>query len=320
MTPAPRYIALSGGVGGAKLSRGLATELGENLSIIVNTGDDFTHLGLRICPDVDSVTYALAGMNDVMRGWGVADETWSFMEQMRRLGGADWFLLGDRDLALHVLRSQALGLGQPLSDFTAKLTARLGIRAQVLPMSDQPVATVVGTTEGPMAFQDWFVRRKCEPEVIALDFQGAAAADAAPSVTRALKDPHLAGIILCPSNPFVSIAPILATGGIGARLRAASCPRIAVSPLIAGNAVKGPAADMARSLGMEPSALGIARHYAGLIDGLVIDRQDEGLARQIEALGLRVEVAQTLMDTEADKVELARRCIGFCAALAESRD
>ncbi len=312
------YIALSGGVGGAKLSHGLAMLLDARLGIIVNTGDDFTHLGLRICPDLDSVTYALAGMNDTERGWGVASESWSFMDQLRRLGGEDWFLLGDRDLALHVLRSQALTGGQSLSDFTTAQALRLGLRTRLLPMSDQPVATQIETASGTLAFQDWFVAQRCAPAVTGLHFAGAADAVPAPGVMAAFDDPALAGIILCPSNPFVSIAPILAVGGIAARLRAARCPRIAVSPLIAGQAVKGPAAAMAPALGMEPSALGIARHYAGLIDGLVIDRQDAALAPQIEALGLRVHVAQTLMTSDSDKSALAQECLGFCAGLAES--
>lgn len=317
MSGGATYLALSGGVGGAKLSHGLAMLLHDRLGIIVNTGDDFTHLGLRICPDLDSVTYALAGMNDTERGWGVASESWGFMDQLRRLGGEDWFLLGDRDLALHVLRSRALAAGQTLSDFTTAQATRLGLRTRLLPMADQPVATQIETANGTLAFQDWFVAQRCAPAVTGVQFAGAADAVPPPGVRAAFEDPALAGIILCPSNPFVSIAPILAIGDIAERLRTAHCPRIAVSPLIGGQAVKGPAASMAPALGMEPTALGIARHYAGLIDGLVIDSQDAGLAPQIETLGVRVRIARTLMVSDRDKTDLAQDCLEFCAALAK---
>jgi len=315
MSRAERFLALSGGVGGAKLSAGLAALLGDRLDVVVNTGDDFTHLGLTICPDLDSVAYALAGMNDTGRGWGVAQESWSFMDQVKRLGGEDWFLLGDRDLAMHVLRSQMLAGGMALDAVTAVITTRMGIAARLLPATNAPLRSMILTAEGPLPFQDWFVRLRCAPEVTGLRFEGADRAPLLPAAGAALASADLAGIILCPSNPYVSIDPILAVGDMRQRLRNAQAPRIAVSPFIEGRAIKGPAAEMARNLGGEASALGIARHYAGLIDAVVLDYRDAALVPAIEALGLRTRLAQTLMQTDEEKRALAAVCLDLCRDL-----
>ncbi len=305
-------VALAGGVGGARLARGLAQIAGAGLSVVVNTGDDFDHLGLRICPDLDTVTYTLAGIANPQTGWGIAGETWNFMAQNVALGEADWFRLGDRDLATHVLRTRLLREGRTLSEVTAHLAARFGIAAAILPMSDAPVRTRVDTAEGLLDFQDYFVRRQCNVAITGLRFDGAAAAEATPEVVSALDLAQ--AIIFCPSNPYVSIDPILAVGGIRSRLEQRAVPRIAVSPLIGGKAVKGPAAKMMAELGYTVSSLTVARKYAGLIDAMVIDREDAHLAPEIEALGLRVLTTQTLMRSLEDSRVLAGETLRFAQA------
>ncbi len=302
-----RVVALAGGVGGARLAQGLG-RCGIHLTVIVNTGDDFTHLGLRICPDLDTVTYTLAGIANREQGWGLAGETTAAMEQIRRLGGEDWFLLGDRDLALHILRSARLGRGEALSSVTADIAARLGIAARILPMTDDPVATVIGTDAGEMAFQDWFVRLRAEPPVRGIRFEGIATARPAPGVLEALAAAE--AVILCPSNPFLSLDPILSVPGLRAAIPAV--PVVAVSPIIGGQAVKGPAARMMRDLGLPVSPLGIARHFGGLLSGMVIDRTDAALA---PAMGLPVRVTQSLMVSDADRLALARECLDLAGAL-----
>lgn len=307
-----RIVAISGGVGGAKLSLGLAHLLGERLSIIVNTGDDFEHLGLAISPDVDTTLYTLADLVNPETGWGRRDETWTFMATLASLGGADWFRLGDADLALHVERTRRLRAGEPLSAITADIAAKFGIAARVLPMSDQPVRTLVETVDGTLGFQDYFVRLRFAPIVTGLRFAGAEAARPSPRVLAALDDPDLSGVILCPSNPWLSVDPILAVPGLRAAIRAAGVPVIAVTPIIAGQAVKGPTAKIMGELGLSGDAVTIAQHYAGLIDAFVLDQQDAALAPRFE---VPVHVAQTLMRTLDDKIGLASTCLEFCARL-----
>lgn len=302
-------VALAGGVGGAKLARGLAQVCGADLSVIVNTGDDFDHFDLRICPDLDTVTYTLAGIANPVTGWGLKGETWNFMAQVSALGGEHWFQLGDRDLALHVLRTQLLHRGQTLTEVTAKIAARLGVKAAVLPMSDAPVRTRVETASGLLDFQDYFVRLKCDVAITGLRFDGAAQADPTRPVIDALDAAQM--VILCPSNPFVSIDPILAVAGIRARLQNTRAPRVAVSPLIAGKAVKGPAAKMMAELGYQVSSLTVARKYRGLIDGMVIDLADADLADEIRALGMAVKTTRTLMLGPDDSAALARETMEF---------
>lgn len=312
-TPDAGVVALSGGIGGAKLALGLYRTLGPGrLTVAINTGDDFEHLGLHIAPDIDTVAYTLAGISDPVRGWGLAGESWEFMEQLRALGGEDWFQLGDRDLATHVLRTRMLRDGASLSQVTAHLAARLGIGASLIPMSDDPVRTLVETDEGVLAFQRYFVERRCAPRVTAIRFEGAASARPQPELVARLKDPRLAAIVICPSNPYLSVDPVLAVPGLRAALAAAHAPVIAVSPIIGGKAVKGPTAKIMAELGLPVSVGAVAEHYRGLIDGFVIDDLD---AADGPHLGLPVAVTRTLMETLADRDRLARSVLDFAAAL-----
>lgn len=296
-------VALSGGVGGAKLAHGLSLALPpDELSIIVNTGDDFRHLGLHIAPDLDSVMYALAELSDSARGWGRRDETWTFMEALRGLGGESWFQLGDGDLAMHVERSWRLAQGAALSEVTAHLCRSLGIASRVLPMSDDPVRTRVLTAEGWLDFQEYFVHRQCKPAVREFQFAGAETARAQPEALAALERRDLRAIIICPSNPFVSVEPILAVPGLRAAMRQSHAPVVAVTPIIGGKAIKGPAAKMMAELGLDVSGAAVARRYAGLIDGFVIDQSDvfpEPLP------GVTFFSAATLMNSTDDRLRLA---------------
>jgi LPPG:FO 2-phospho-L-lactate transferase len=311
-------LALAGGVGGAKLAHGLAMQvLPEELLVVVNTGDDFVHLGMNISPDLDTVMYWLAGINDTARGWGLAGETWNFMASLERLGGPTWFMLGDSDLATHVERTQKLSRGGRLSDVTGHLCERLHIHHRITPMTDENVGTIVHTTEGALEFQHYFVRRRCEPRVLHVEFKGAQRASPSPAFGAALTRDELAAIIICPSNPLLSVEPILAIKDVRSRIERHRAPVIAVSPIVGGHAIKGPAAKIFRELGREPSALGIAQYYAGLVDGLVIDDIDADLKRPIEALGLRVAVTNTVMKTGADQARLANEVIVFAARLLE---
>jgi len=302
-------VALAGGVGGAKLARGLAKIAGADLSVVVNTGDDFDHFGLRICPDLDTVTYTLADKANPETGWGLAGETWNFMAQMAELGGADWFRLGDRDLATHALRSEMLRRGATLTDITAHIASRFGITAKILPMSDAPVRTRVRTESGALDFQDYFVRGRCEAKITGLEFDGAQDADPTQAVAGAID--AASTVIFCPSNPFISIDPILAVGGIRRRLAATRAPRVAVSPIIGGKAVKGPAAKMMEELGYPVSSLTVAKRYVGLIDGMIIDLADAHLAANIEALGMAVMTTRTLMLTLQESVTLSHQALEF---------
>ncbi|MCC6717306.1 MAG: 2-phospho-L-lactate transferase [Acetobacteraceae bacterium] len=306
-------LALSGGVGGAKLALGLSHIVApENLLIVANTGDDFEHLGLSISPDIDTLTYALANLDNQTLGWGRRDETWSFMETLATLGGPAWFRLGDRDLALHVQRTLRLKAGETLAAITADLTARLGIAARILPMSNDPVRTRVDTNEGILDFQDYFVGRQCQPEVKSLHFAGAEAARPHPDFRAALASPSLRAVIICPSNPFISVEPILALPGIRTALAACEAPVIAVSPIIGGRAVKGPTAKMMTELGLTPSAAAVAARYADFLDGYIIDHQDAA-----EAAGLtpRTILAATLMTTLEHKIALAQTALDLADSL-----
>lgn len=310
-------IALSGGVGGAKLALGLSRlGLGDDLLIVTNVGDDFEHLGLNICPDLDSVTYALAGLNDQEKGWGRADEGWRFMEALGDLGGDIWFNLGDRDLAMHVLRTEALARGESLTQVTRSITRQLGITAQVVPMTDDPVRTMVHTAEGPLAFQHYFVRDQCEPVVTGFEFEGIAEARPQADFMATLKNPDLRAVIITPSNPFVSVDPILDLPGVRGALGAAPAPVIAVSPIVAGQAIKGPAAKMMTELGMPSTALAVAKYYGDLLDGFVLDHGDKEQADAVAALDIHPVVTKTVMVSLEDRENLARdvltlaKCLG----------
>ena len=309
------YVALCGGIGGAKLALGLSQVLdGSNLTIVVNTGDDFEHLGLHISPDVDTVMYTLAGIADPATGWGRRDETWTFMDAIERLGGATWFKLGDGDLAMHVERTRRMRAGEPLSAVCEHMRRSLGIAARVLPMSDDPVRTIVETDEGTLGFQEYFVGRQCEPTLHAIRYDGAKTAKPAGRVLEALSRPELRGVIICPSNPYLSIDPMLAVPGLRDAIGTCGCPVVAVSPIVGGRAIKGPAAKIMKELGVQASAATIVRHYDGLIDGLVLDDQDQALAGE---LSLPALVTNTVMRSLEDRVALARAVIDFCERLTD---
>jgi LPPG:FO 2-phospho-L-lactate transferase len=309
---APHYLALSGGVGGAKLAFGLAQVLpAGSLVVAVNVGDDFEHLGLTICPDLDTVLYTLSGRVHPEQGWGRADETWSVREELQRLGGETWFRLGDRDIALHLLRRQMLQQGLKLGEVSTELARRLGIAATVLPVSDDRLRTIVHTGQGALEFQDYFVRQRCEPAVRSLEFRGAETAVLAPGVRTALESADLAGVILCPSNPYLSVAPMLALPELRQRLRALAAPVIAVSPIVAGQALKGPTAKIMRELGVQPRADVIAELYSDFVDAIIVDEADAALAADDK----RFVTAPSVMHTAAQKAALASRCIALIDAL-----
>ncbi|MGH8209409.1 MAG: 2-phospho-L-lactate transferase [Steroidobacteraceae bacterium] len=311
-------VALSGGVGGAKLVMGLYRTLPPDaLTVVVNTGDDFDHLGLRICPDIDTTLYTLAGLNHPEQGWGRRDETWTLLRVIESLGADPWFKLGDADTALHVLRTHRLSCGASLSEVIRDFRVRLGITANVLPMTDSRVETQVETDEGILAFQEYFVRRRCQPRTRAIHFAGADRAQPAAAVAEALTADELEAIILCPSNPYLSIDPLLAIPGLRATLERRRVPLIAVSPLIGGKAVKGPTAKIMQELGIDTSAIAIAHHYAGLIDALVIDEADAGSATH---LPIPVFTTGTLMRTMEDRVRLARFVLNCARQLQATND
>lgn len=309
-------VALAGGVGGSRMVDGLAQAAGaEHVTAIVNTADDFEHLGLAISPDIDTVTYALAGLENPVLGWGRRDETWGFMDTLGQLGADTWFRLGDKDLAIHIERTRRLAGGESLSAITHSIARALGINTTILPMSDDPVRTLVDTDEGTLAFQHYFVRRRCEPRVHALRFAGAAEARILPAAMAALEAADLDAIVICPSNPFISIDPILALPGVRAQLVARRVPTVAVSPIIGGKALKGPAAKIMAELGAEPSALAVALRYRGLVDGLVIDTADAAQAPAIVAEGIAVHVTDAIMRDRPGRARLARETIAFARRL-----
>jgi LPPG:FO 2-phospho-L-lactate transferase len=311
-----RVVALAGGVGGAKLAHGLqlALDAPATLTVVVNTADDFDLYGLRICPDLDTVMYTLAGLANPATGWGVRDDTFAALDMIARYTESPWFRLGDRDFATHILRTQALRVGECLSSVTARLCAALGIAAAIVPMTDDPVATLIDTPDGRLDFQQYFVGRHHQDDVTGVEFAGIACAQPCPAATAALAESDV--VVFCPSNPIVSIAPILALPGLSAAIAAAPGPKVAVSPIVGGQALRGPAGDMLRTLGHEASALGVARIYAGQIDGFVVDRTDAGLAGAIAALGPSVLVTNTVMQTEDDRATLARDVLDFATTLS----
>jgi LPPG:FO 2-phospho-L-lactate transferase len=311
-------LALSGGVGGAKLALGLSRVMDPaGLTVVANTGDDFVHLGLPVSPDIDTLVYTLAGLANTALGWGRAGETWTFMAALDALGGETWFQLGDGDLAMHVERGRRLAAGEGLGAITADISARLGIEAAILAMTDDVVSTIVETPDGPLDFQHYFVREQCKPPVTGFRFDGMAAARPLPGFLRALEDPELAAVIICPSNPFISIDPILALPGVRAAMAACPAPVIAVSPIVGGRAIKGPTAKMMGELGMPATAAAVAAHYGDVIDGFVIDHADAATADDLGAAGLRVHVTKTVMESLADREALAREVLGLAAKMGD---
>ena len=307
-----RIVTLTGGVGGAKLVLGLMRICPpEQITAIVNTGDDFQHFGLTISPDIDTLLYTLSGKANAAQGWGREGESWSFMDALKSLGGEDWFLLGDGDLALHVLRSHLLARGETLSALTARFAAAWGLDLTILPMSDDPVATHLNTSEGDMPFQRYFVERRCAPEVRAIRFEGAERAKPAAGVIEAITAPDTRAIVIAPSNPWLSVDPILAVPGIREALASARAPVVAVSPIVGGQAVKGPAAKLMQELGLTVTNKSIAAHYADVIDGLLIDERDDAYA-----VSIPYDIGDTLMKTLEDRERVARAVLTLADRIA----
>lgn len=301
-----KIVALAGGVGGAKMAHGLAQILEpEDLTVIVNTGDDFEHLGLSICPDLDTVCYTLAGMANPETGWGRVDETWNAMENISQLGGMDWFKLGDKDLATHLERTRRLKEGYSLSQITRDFCKAWGIQHTILPMADKPVRTFVETDEGELAFQEYFVHRRCEPRVKGFWFDGADRAEPASGAREAIQSTD--AVVICPSNPWVSIDPILQI--LSPLLQGKRS--VAISPIIGGEAIKGPAAKMYRELGIEPSALAVAKHYQDKATDFVLDTVDAQLNESVMGLNMKTLVTNTLMKSHEDRKQLAHALLTF---------
>jgi LPPG:FO 2-phospho-L-lactate transferase len=314
MSATARVLAISGGIGGAKLALGLQRVLEPgDLAVLVNTGDDFRHLGLAICPDLDTVTYTLAGVANTETGWGRRGETWNFLDELTRLGGDTWFKLGDRDLVVHVERTRRLAADEPLSSITDDLRRRFGVPSTLLPMSDDAISTWLDTEAGPLEFQEYFVRRRCEPQVRGVHYRGADRASPSPAAVSLLASATLECVVLCPSNPYLSIGPILAIPALRRALEQCRAPVVVVSPVIGGQAVKGPTVKLMRELGAEPSPRTIARLYDGILDGLLLDTADAALAATV---GVPALVVPTLMQTLEDRERLARAALAFARTLA----
>ena len=306
-------VALAGGVGGAKLADGLQRAVGETLTVLVNTGDDFELHGLYISPDLDTVMYTLAGIANPDTGWGVVGDTFGNLEMISGYGGESWFKLGDRDLATHILRTRMLGEGRTLSQVTRELSGALGVRATILPMSDRHVATMLVTNEGELTFQEYFVHRRWQPVVKSVRFVGIEEASPSDEVLRAVEQADL--IVFCPSNPFVSIEPILSLQGMRELIQESTAAKIAVSPIVGGQAIRGPAAKMFRELGIEPSASAVAKRYAGLVNAFMVDKVDEREASGVSAFGMQLLVSETVMATGADRERLGREIVNWATAL-----
>ena len=299
-----RVTLLAGGTGGTKLAHGFAL-LGPpvELAVIANVGDDFELHGLLVSPDIDALLYTLGALIDTDRGWGVRGDTMTAHAMLERYGEPGWFAVGDADLATHVERTRRLRDGQSLTDATASMASALGIRPRILPATDDRFRTRLETDEGPLDFQDYFVRRHQEPEVMAVTFDGEATARPTSAVIEAIADADL--VVIGPSNPVVSIGPILSLAGMRAALKSTSAPKVAVSPIVAGRALKGPADRMLASLGHDATAIGVAHMYAGLIDRFILDRADAELAGEVEALGMSAGVLDTVMRDDGDRAALA---------------
>ena len=309
-----KVVALAGGVGGAKLAAGLEAALWPgDLSVVVNTADDFDMWGLRVCPDLDTVMYTLAGLANPETGWGIKNDSFAALDMISAYGEDAWFRLGDRDLATHILRTQRLRAGARLTEVTAGLAAAFGVRATLLPMCDEPVSTALKTRAGLLDFQEYFVRRGQRDEVLGVELRGIENARVPAEVLGAIAGAE--AVILCPSNPVVSLGPILAVPGMRELLVGSPAPKVAVSPIIGGRALKGPADKMLRSLGHEVSATGVARMYSGLVDGFVIDPVDREERAPISALGMHVLATDAVMRDEADRERLAREVLRFCSGL-----
>jgi LPPG:FO 2-phospho-L-lactate transferase len=312
-------LVFAGGVGGAKLASGLSRILPpEDLAIAVNTGDDFTHLGLHISPDIDTVTYKLAGVSHPINGWGRAGDSFRAMGALEALGAPTWFNLGDLDLATHIERTRRLAEGETLSEVTAAFASKLGIKHPIIPMSDDAVRTMIKSGAEWLAFQDYFVRLRCEPAVSAITFQGSDAAAVSPQLERILSNHLVEALVIAPSNPFVSVDPILSIKRIRDEMVRRKFKVVAVSPIVAGRALKGPALKMMQELGIEATVVGIAKHYQRFVDGIVIDTGDIALKSLIESLGMRVFVTDIVMRNASDEEAVARNAVKFARDLQDS--
>ena len=314
----PKYLAVTGGVGGAKLAKGLMEILpSESLAFIVNTGDDFRHINLHISPDLDSLMYALSDRNNPEMGWGQAEETWSFIENFRSLGGEGWFNLGDKDLAVHTRRTLLMQQGFSLSEVTSSLFRAHGIKHTVWPMTDDPVPTTIVSNDKTFSFQEYFVKEKCVPPISEIKFKGSEHAKANRECLNYINDKELAGIIICPSNPFLSIDPILAIPEFREALSKCKATKIAVSPLVGGDSLKGPTAKIMSELNLPLDTISIANHYTGLVNGLMIDNSDSETEDRLRELGFQVNVSQTVMRTLDDKKNLAQTALDFIKEVSE---
>ena len=315
-----KYLAISGGVGGAKLVLGFSKILDPTqLTVVGNTADDFEHLGLHISPDLDTLMYTLANRNNRKQGWGLAGESWNFMKALNSLGGETWFQLGDRDMATHVIRTRLLSEGRSLTEVTRYLCRKMGVQHSIIPMTDNTVATLVDTVGGEqLSFQQYFVRERCRPIVSGFQFQGIEHAQTSAPFQQILKDPSLVVIVICPSNPYISIDPVLSLPGIRTIFQSTSVPIVAVTPIVRNQAIKGPTAKMLKELGMSVSATTVARHYQDFLDGFILDTQDKNLVEEIETLGMAVTITNTIMKTLADRIRLANKTLDFADQLLEN--
>jgi LPPG:FO 2-phospho-L-lactate transferase len=312
-----KYLALSGGVGGAKLALGLSHVLDtEQLLVVANTGDDFQHLGFSVSPDIDTLIYTLSGLNNKELGWGRQDESWSFMQACEELGMETWFRLGDKDLALHLFRTQALVQGLTLSEVTRELCNRFNIKTRITPMSDDPVNTFVNTTMGTLPFQEYFVKQRCLPEVSGIEYKGIDNAKMSPSFDQYLNDPALQAVIICPSNPFLSVQPILSIATVRKKLKEIMQPVIIVSPIVEGQALKGPAAKMMKELNIDCDVNGVVELYADIADGIVIDNKDSAHVEKIESRGIKVHTSNIVMQSLQERIDLAREVVQFSKRFA----
>ena len=310
------HLALSGGIGGAKLALGLEHLFNSTkLMIAGNTGDDFEHFGLNISPDLDTLLYTLSGKSDLERGWGLANETWSFMKAMKEIGGETWFQLGDRDLAIHVERTRRLKEGERLSLITSSFCRKFGVKSHIVPATDDSLKTLVKTPKGILSFQHYFVRDQCRPKILGLNYEGSENAQPCPALEEALESSLLETVVLCPSNPFLSIDPILAVKGVREKLKSSNARVLAVSPIVGGDAVKGPTANNLRDLGFSVSAYTIAKYYSDFIDGFMLDKGDENEISRIESLGIQVGLADTVMTDLQSKIKLAEDVLRFSKTL-----
>lgn len=312
LDPAKKILAVTGGVGGAKLCLGLSQVLTpEQLGFVVNVGDDFSHFGLHISPDIDTLTYTLSGLSNPETGWGRQGETWHFIEAMKKLGGDAWFNLGDADLALHMYRTECLKAGHELAKVTDEIAKKLGIAHSIMPVTSDPVPTVISTELGDLPFQEYFVKMRCEPAVNGFKFKGAEDASINEELRSWLDDPALAAIVICPSNPYISVDPVLAAGGFGQIIKDLGVPVVGISPIVHGAAIKGPTAKIMSELQIPNTAVAVAEHYKQILTGFVIDETDESLAANVRELGISTISAQTVMVTLGDKINLAKVVLDF---------